>query len=112
MIVLYSMKKALVSTLFLVFVFAPIIAQVGIGTTTPSAGSMLDITSADKGVLLPRVDIVDLATVAPIIGGATVGLLVYNTNTTTGVGYYYWDGSSWTALSDAAVNEDWELIGN
>lgn len=112
MIVVYSTKKAFASAFFLVLFFAPMIAQVGIGTTSPSAGSMLDITSADKGVLLPRVDIVDLTTVAPIVGGATVGLLVYNTNTSTGVGYYYWDGSDWAALSDAAVNEDWELSGN
>ncbi|WP_299683756.1 hypothetical protein [uncultured Dokdonia sp.] len=112
MIVLYSTKNFFISTLFSILFFAPIVAQVGIGTTSPSAGSMLDITSADKGVLLPRVDIVDLSTVAPIVGGATVGLLVYNTNTTTGIGYYYWNGSEWSALSDASVNEDWELTGN
>ena len=112
MIALYSTKNFFISTLFSILFFAPMVAQVGIGTTSPSAGAMLDITSSDKGVLLPRVDIVDLSTVAPIVGGATVGLLVYNTNISSGVGYYYWNGSSWSALSGAAVNEDWELTGN
>jgi hypothetical protein len=29
---------------------------------------------------------------------AAEGLLVYNTNTTTGKGIYYWDGTKWTGL--------------
>jgi len=36
-------------------------------------------------------------------------LLVYNTNTTTGKGYYFWDGSKWTKILDSNGNsdEDW-----
>ncbi len=30
-------------------------AQVGIGTTNPASGSLLDIESSDKGLLIPRV---------------------------------------------------------
>ncbi|QNJ97950.1 autotransporter outer membrane beta-barrel domain-containing protein [Constantimarinum furrinae] len=82
--------------------------QVGIGTTTPQAGSILDISSSDKGILVPRVNITNLATIAPITGGATTGLLVYNTNTTTGEGYHYWTGSVWVPL----LGKDWKQSGN
>ncbi|MEZ4874667.1 MAG: hypothetical protein R2793_04285 [Flavobacteriaceae bacterium] len=83
-------------------------SQVGINTTSPQPGSMLDITSTDKGMLVPRVDIANLNTIAPITGGATESLLVYNTNTTTGKGYYYWSGTQWIALS----SDDWKKSGN
>ncbi|MDP2687675.1 MAG: hypothetical protein Q8O62_10670 [Aequorivita sp.] len=77
-------------------------AQVGIGTINPNGGSVLDVQSANKGVLLPRVNIANLATLAPITGGQDEGMLVYNTNTTTGPGFFYWNSSStsgaWKAL--------------
>jgi hypothetical protein len=85
-------------------------AQVGIGTTTPADGAMLDIESTDKGVLVPRVDIADLGTIAPITPAATAGLLVWNTNATTGVGFHYWDGTQWVAIAAAGVA--WNLEGN
>ncbi len=84
-------------------------AQVGINTTTPANGAMLDVTSTDKGMLVPRVDIADLSTIAPITGGSTESLLVYNTNTTTGTGFYYWDSSNWVLIGDG---EFWSLQGN
>ena len=85
-------------------------AQVGINTTSPAAGSMLDIESTDKGMLVPRVDIADLNTIAPVTGGSTESLLVYNTNTTTGKGFYYWDGSQWVSIG--IDNDDWNILGN
>ncbi|MCT8338683.1 hypothetical protein MG296_01325 [Flavobacteriaceae bacterium TK19130] len=84
-------------------------AQVGINTTTPAPGSMLDVQSTDKGMLVPRVDIANLNTIAPITGGSTESLLVYNTNTTTGKGFYYWDGTRWVNLEET---EKWDLLGN
>lgn len=112
MIITYFSKRLYLSifTSFLFSVYA--ISQVGIGTTSPSNGAMLDITSAEKGLLIPRVDIVDLTTVAPIVGGATVGLLVYNTNTTSGEGFHYWDGTNWLPLSGSTVDDNWKLSGN
>ena len=83
-------------------------SQVGIGTITPDAGSLLDIESPDKGLLIPRVSIDNLNNIAPITGGATESLLVYNTNTTTGKGFYYWDGSQWVNMNSM----DWKLRGN
>lgn len=76
----------------------------------PSGDALLDISSISgtKGLLIPRVNIANLATIAPITGGTTTSLLVYNTNATTGLGYYYWDGSRWVNMS----GDDWKITGN
>ncbi|MCH2194270.1 hypothetical protein [Kordia sp.] len=84
-------------------------AQVGINTTTPGDGSMLDVTSTEKGMLVPRVDISELSTIDPITGGSTESLLVYNTNATTGVGFYYWNNSAWTPVGNPFF---WKTTGN
>ena len=73
------MKKSLLIVFFTVFSFN-LFSQVGIGTVSPSPGAILDIDSSEKGLLIPRVNISDLNTIAPVIGGATTGLLVYNNN--------------------------------
>lgn len=75
--------------------------NVGINGTgaAPDGGAMLDVSATNKGVLIPRVNITNLATIAPIVGSATVSMLVYNTNGTTGQGYYYWDGTSWVRFT-------------
>ena len=71
-------------------------SQVGIGTTSPDPSSSLDISASDKGILIPRVSLSDVAdTVIDGVNTAATGLLIYNTNagTTggTGVGCYYFN---------------------
>ena len=104
----FKLKTALNVLLFSILFTTITTAQVGINTTTPQGGSMLDITSTDKGLLIPRVDIADLSNIAPIIGGSTESLLVYNTNSSTGKGFYYWSGAQWISLT----SDDWKLAGN
>lgn len=99
------MKKLFFLILFPLIGFT----QVGINTTTPDASSMLDITSTDKGVLIPRISIPNLNASAPITSPAT-SLMVYNTNVTTGVGFYYWDGTKWTPFSGGTSH--WTKVGN
>lgn len=78
-----------------------IFSQVGIGTLTPSESSQLEITSNNKGVLIPRVNIDDLNTTAPITSQVVEeSLLVYNTNTVSGKGFYYWAENKWNRLVD------------
>ena len=101
-------KTYLTAFVFVFFNLSLAFAQVGISTTTPDAGSALDINNGTKGLLIPRVDISDLNTIAPVTGSSTESLLVYNTNTTTGKGFYYWDGTSWVNMS----GNDWKLRGN
>jgi len=74
----------------------------------PSGDAMLDVSSTTKGLLIPRVNIANLSNIAPVTGGSTTSLLVYNTNATTGVGYYYWNGTKWVNMS----GDDWKLTGN
>ncbi len=91
------MKKT--TLIFAILLFSKIaFSQVGINTSSPNTSSMLDITATDKGLLIPRISIPNLNAAAPVTS-PVVSLLVYNTNATTGVGYYYWDGLKWTALA-------------
>ncbi|HEA31139.1 MAG TPA: hypothetical protein ENH91_14295 [Leeuwenhoekiella sp.] len=95
-------------------------AQVGIGNTDPSNSALLDIHNAnnDKGVLIPRVDIQDLSKQEPIVGIIEESLLVYNTNTATEKGFYYWDtdNSIWIKLNtgtpDNLYSANGTLTGN
>ncbi len=103
-----TVLKNLFWVLFLYPIF--VTSQVGINTTNPSPDAALDVTSGNKGILIPRVDINNLGTIAPITGGNTEGLLVYNTNVITGKGFYFWDGGNWQKL--ALSDDSWTLNGN
>ncbi len=105
----YPAKTYLLGLIVTLFTTSLTYAQVGINTTTPADGSMLDVTSTEKGMLVPRVDIDNLNTIAPVTGGSTESLLVYNTNTTTGKGFYYWNGTLWIGMDG---ENDWKLDGN
>jgi len=73
--------------------------NVGIGSTsfTPDASAGLEVRYTDKGVLIPNVNIADLSTADPVTS-PSVSLLVYNTNETTGEGFYYWNGTEWVPI--------------
>ena len=95
------MKKIIYSTLIFFFTTLHVFSQsVGIGTTTPDNSAILDVSSATKGFLPPRLALIATNIAAPVTNPAT-GLLVYNTATSgttpTNVvpGYYYWSGSIW-----------------
>ncbi len=106
--------KFIIVIVFIGSVFFSFAQNIGINATgvIPSNSAMLDVSSTDKGLLIPRVDIIDLSTALPISAPA-VSLLVYNTNATSGIGYYYWNGTSWTKLIDASsnVDNDWYEVG-
>jgi len=80
-------------------------AQVGVGTTSPDASSALDITSANSGLLVPRVSLVNVTNGTSPIAAPATSLLVWNTNATVlggnGVGYYFWNGANWIPISRA-----------
>ncbi|HLU84194.1 MAG TPA: hypothetical protein VKZ45_01870 [Vicingaceae bacterium] len=99
--------------LSLAFLTTPTLTAQNIGINAsgaaPDAGAMLDISSTNKGLLIPRVNITNLNNIAPITGSATVSMLVYNTNATTGQGYYYWNGAQWVRLSSG---DAWQITGN
>ncbi|WP_293870876.1 hypothetical protein [Flavobacterium sp.] len=102
-----KLKIYITSLLFLAIVKT--YAQVGIGTTSPDASSMLDITSTNSGLLIPRVSLTSVSDVATIASPLT-SLLVYNSGFSPN-GYYYWNGSIWVQLA-VGLNADWSLTGN
>jgi hypothetical protein len=77
-------------------------AQVGLGTVKPNNSAQLDISSTNKGLLIPRVMLIKTTDQTPINNPAT-SLIVYNTSTTNDVtpGYYYWDGIQWAKIARA-----------
>lgn len=82
--------------LLLVFIFLSFIAnaQVGIGTTTPNASSVLDITSTTQGMLTPRMTTAQRAAITT----PADGLIVYDTDLKAF--YYYSSGTtSWLVVS-------------
>jgi hypothetical protein len=70
-------------------------SQVGINSdgSNPDNSSMLDIKSTSKGILIPRMSQSERAA----ISSPANGLMVYQTNGTTG--FYFYDGSSWVRLA-------------
>jgi hypothetical protein len=77
-------------------------AQVGIGTTTPNASSMLDVASTNSGILIPRMTLAQkLAITTP-----ATALLIYQTDGASG--FYYWNGVAWVAFGSMG----WSITGN
>lgn len=60
--------------------------NVGIGTTVPHENSILDISSTDKGLLVPRLNTLQRLAVNPTTGSD--GLMVYDTDLDQ---FCYWD---------------------
>lgn len=91
--------KTLYTLICLVFFSVSLNAQVGIGTNTPDASSMLEVKSTNKGFLPPRVSLTATESASPITSPA-IGLVVYNTATVADVvpGIYYWNGTAWKKL--------------
>jgi hypothetical protein len=113
------MKKVSIIFFALIFTGALFAQNVGINSTgaTPSSAAMLDISSTDKGLLIPRVALTALNVASPI-STTTLSLLIFNTasassgSTAVSPGYYYWDGvSSWVAFSGNG-SKNWSLTGS
>ena len=71
-------------------------AQVGINTNTPDASSALEIESTTGGILIPRLT----ETQRDAITAPATGLMIYQTNQTTG--FYFYDGAVWTKINGVA----------
>lgn len=71
------MKKLIFTTLVFSLFVVTAFAQVGIGTTTPNASSVLDLTSTNKAFLPPRMNTASRdAIVSPV-----AGMVIFNTTT-------------------------------
>ncbi len=94
-------QKQLLLLAFLLAATVGTKAQVGIGTATPDASALLDLHSNNKGFLLTQVYLVSL-TDATTITSPSTGLIIYNTNTSLGVGVYINTGTpaapNWSSI--------------
>jgi len=79
--------------------FVPILLHgqaIGIGTITPDSSALLDMTSTDKGVLIPRMT----ATQRGTISSPAVGLLIFDTDTES---FWFKETSGWVELRDGNI---------
>lgn len=78
------------------------IGQVGIGTVNPDATSILDVSSLDSGMLIPRLSLTNVNSISPIPTTPAKSLLIWNSNASVidgeGEGFYFWDGTKWVFL--------------
>src|SRR5947209_13693621 len=97
-----STMKRIVLGLYGISCVLMVHAQVGIGTATPNTSAQLDITSSNKGVLIPRVTQVNRP------ASPATGLLIFQTDGTPG--FYFYNGSGWKLIETTGNN--WSLNGN
>ena len=78
-------------------------AQIGIGTTSPDASSLLDVNSTTQGMLTPRMT----TTQRLAISDPAEGLLVYDTDESA---FYYCETGSWSQLKGAETRNNYVLV--
>ena len=67
--------------------------RVGIGTTSPNATAILDITSTNKGLLMPRLTTLQRSNIYK----PADGLVVYDTGTKS---FWYYNNTAWVEIID------------
>ncbi|HLF62648.1 MAG TPA: DUF1566 domain-containing protein [Saprospiraceae bacterium] len=72
--------------------------RMGIGTNNPAEGSILDITSIEKGLLIPRMT----SAQRQIIGTPATGLLVFDNTTST---FWFHNPQDWTEMKSQWVQD-------
>jgi len=96
------MQKIYILILFCLFI-GQSQAQVAIGAVSADGSAKLDITSTNKGVLIPRMTEAQRSAIST----PATGLLVYQTDAgTNGAGFYFYNSSAWTRLSVVASLDD------
>jgi hypothetical protein len=76
--------------------------SVGIGTASPTASALLDVSSTTKGVLIPRMT----TTQRNAISSPAIGLQIYNTDDSV---FNYYRASGWTAIGGSS---QWTTTGS
>ena len=95
----YFAKKVLLACLlFFMTITTNVFAQVGIGTITPNASSVLDVSSTTQGMLTPRMTTAQRVAIA----SPADGLMVYDTDLKT---FYHFNSSitSWNVINSGTT---------
>lgn len=95
-----ELKKRILVIFAIVGFYSVSHSQVGVGTLSPANSAQLDITSANKGLLIPRISLTGTTNQNPVTGSVINSLLVYNTATVNDVspGFYYWEIDKWVRI--------------
>ncbi|MGG5210027.1 hypothetical protein ACQWU4_13940 [Chryseobacterium sp. MIQD13] len=103
--------KNIFKLLLICFCTSKAFGQVGIGTTAPATSSALDITSSNKGVLIPKVELTAKNLKSPLAGNIPDGTMVFNTlRSGTGAdvlipGIYVWMNNKWNFPAELGTAE-------
>lgn len=90
------MANRLIAIIIISMLAAAAMGQsIGIGTPTPQSSAILDISSTDKGMLVPRMTTAQRNAIA----NPATGLMVYDTNLNN---YAYFNGTAWQVMGSAA----------
>lgn len=92
------MKQTIITLIIFGFVFTVHAQNVGIGTATPDANAILDVSSTTKGILIPRMTLAQ----RNAISGITLGLMIYQTDNNPG---FYVNKSSALATNWVPITE-------
>ena len=96
-----KIKKTILTIVTLTFMGSSIAnAQVGIGTTTPDAAAVLDLTSTTQGLLPPRMT----AAQRDAIATPVQGLMVYCTNCGSNGEAQLYNGAAWVNIAGGAAS--------
>gem|GEM_PF-2883128 len=102
--------KTILLSITLLLAVQQLWAQGGVGinntNAAPDMSAMLDVSATDKGLLAPRMTMAQRDAIAT----PATGLLIFQTDNTPG--FYYYDGTAWTAVSPAAAAGTWGATGN
>src|SRR5688572_18427540 len=103
------MKKLLLTLVLFNMLIDTNAQNIGIGTTSPNASALLDLSSTTRGLLLPRLSTTQMFGIQE----PASGLVVFNTNYNE---LYHYNGSTWRSLINSSywirplANRD--LMGN
>jgi hypothetical protein len=112
--------------LLCLYLFPNLDAQVNIGTVeVPADGALLQLKTiagaakggenANKGLLLPRVSLVDYLSLEPAVSNASnddkkehIGLVVYNLTEDAHLkkGFAVWNGTKWNSITNKEIDEN------
>lgn len=105
-------KKYLFLLMFLHAVTAS--SQVVLGDNSIDNGAIFQLTSTDKGLMIPKVALTSRTDVTTITPSLVEGLWVYNTaNAGSGLdtvspGFYFWDSSNWVKIYNEGYTVQFE----
>ena len=92
------MKKILSTTLLLLIFFFTKAQNIGVGTINPHQSAALDITDTSKGILIPRMTMIQRNN----IQNPAEGLMVYQTDSSKG--FWYYSEQTWLKVSTSINN--------